>query len=296
MSLFAPVQRPEMTFRGLMNFARRGAGRLRRETLCAIHRRGLALNDNDRRIAALRGRHAGETVFILGNGPSLKVPDLNLLKGRVTMASNKIYLAFDQTEWRPTYYFVTDRLVAKNNTDKISELSLTKLFSNDIRHFFPKPVDAIWLREEFRNSVWLEEAGGRANARGFFSTDLLVEVIAGWTVIYTQLQAAHYMGASRVVLLGVDFSFNVPPKRVATKEHGYETAVESTGEVNHFHPDYRKPGESWSVPDLEMQHRAFSLARDVFRESGREVLNASRVTKLDVFPRATLEEILAETR
>lgn len=276
-----------------MDFGRRGLRRLRRETLCGIHRMQIPVNGNDRRIKALKDKHAGARVFILGNGPSLKVADLDRLRGEITLASNKVYLAFDQTPWRPTYYFITDRLVAKNNAEVIRNLKLTKLFGSDIKKFFPTETDIIWMREEYRNDIWIAQAQGASVAgRGFFSTDLMVEFVSGWTVIFAQLQAAFYFGAKEVVLLGVDFSFDVPKKRVTTNEAGYEVALESQGERNHFHPDYRKPGEVWALPDLEMQHRAFSLARDVYAEHGRTIINASRQTKLDVFPRANLDDLL----
>ena len=66
-----------------------------------------------------------------------------------------------------------------------------------------------------------------------------------------------------------------------------EEALKSAGEVNHFHPDYRKPGEAWAVPNMEGQRYSFQSARDRFQAAGRKVINASRVTKLDVFPPVT---------
>lgn len=258
-----------------------------------MHRAQIPLSENDRRIKALRNKHAGARAFVLGNGPSLSVADLDRLQNEITFASNKVYLAFDQTPWRPTYYFVTDRLVAKNNREVIDALRLTKLFGSDVRDHFPTSEDIIWLREETRNAVWHSEPkGAPAKHPGYFSKDLLVEYESGWTVIYAQLQAAYYFGIREVILLGVDFSFDVPKARVATQEAGYEVALKCEGERNHFHPDYRKPGEVWALPDLEMQHRSFSVARRVFEQEGRRIVNASRRTKLDVFPLGDLDAIL----
>ena len=43
-------------------------------------------------------KYEGKRCFIIGNGPSLKLEDLNRLKNEITIASNKIYLIFNKTE------------------------------------------------------------------------------------------------------------------------------------------------------------------------------------------------------
>jgi hypothetical protein len=129
--------------------------------------------------------------------------------------------------------------------------------------------------------------------RGVFSTNALWGVASGWTVTYHMMQLAYYMGIKELYLLGMDFSFQLPPKRVETGlAGGYGTSLESVGERNHFHPDYRKPGELWALPDLAMQLRAYSLAKETFESAGRKIYNASRATKLEVYPRISLEEVL----
>jgi len=42
--------------------------------------------------------------FIVGNGPSLALMDLNKLSGHKTYAVNRIWKLFDKTDWRPTDY------------------------------------------------------------------------------------------------------------------------------------------------------------------------------------------------
>ena len=59
----------------------------------------------------LKDKYKGQRCFIIGNGPSLTVSDLESLKDEVTFASNRIFKIFDETDWRPDYYGVFDESV-----------------------------------------------------------------------------------------------------------------------------------------------------------------------------------------
>jgi uncharacterized Rossmann fold enzyme len=61
-----------------------------------------------KKLKSFKDIHKGKRCFIIGNGPSLKMEDLDKLKNEYTFAANKIYLAFEETDWRPTYYCIQD--------------------------------------------------------------------------------------------------------------------------------------------------------------------------------------------
>lgn len=235
--------------------------------------------------------HIGKRAFILGNGPSLKITDLDLLGDEITFASNKIYLAFDHTNWRPTYYNVADELVAFYNSPTIQTVNSCRIIMQTVKKYFPDEANVLWMEELMDNTVLKETKDPYtfSNERLFFSTDCRKGLQAGWTIIYNQLQLAFCMGIREVFLIGVDFSFDVPPSIVDSKIYG--KAVESHGEINHFHKDYRKPGEKWAIPNLDYQHKMFEKARDVYKQNGGIIYNASRTTRLDVFPRIAFESI-----
>ncbi|MFC2055928.1 hypothetical protein ACFLV7_16775 [Chloroflexota bacterium] len=112
----------------------------------AINRIGIPVTGNDFRLAALKNRHKGQRCFVIGNGPSLSTTDLDQLRGEVTFACNKIYLAFNETDWRPTYYAVEDPLVAQQNYEEINNLyGFTKLFPNCMKQWAPLFRDAIYF-------------------------------------------------------------------------------------------------------------------------------------------------------
>jgi len=244
--------------------------------------RSLFLTANDRRIAALENCHWGKRCFIIGNGPSLQIEDLNRLYHEITFASNKIYLAFTETSWRPTYYTVTDIILARNNAHIIEQLPLPKIFASSVKSVFKHTPDITWLYNYRMNA--------KDNTTFKFSKDLVLGVWGGFSVVYHQLQLAYYMGISEVYLLGIDFDFTISKRSGQYCEHG--EILEAGGEQNHFHPDYRQPGETWTMPRLDMQEKAFICARRAFESDDRHIYNASRKTALDVFTRISLDQVL----
>ena len=60
--------------------------------------------------------HKGKRAFIIGNGPSLTKEDLEMLTNEITFASNRIYKMFDDTEWRPKYFTISDDGVARSGS------------------------------------------------------------------------------------------------------------------------------------------------------------------------------------
>lgn len=61
---------------------------------------------------SVKDAYKGKRCFVIGTGPSLTKEDLELLKGEVTFASNRIFKIFNETDWRPTFYGIFDETVA----------------------------------------------------------------------------------------------------------------------------------------------------------------------------------------
>ena len=62
-------------------------------------------------------------------------------------------------------------------------------------------------------------------------------------------------------------------------------------DVNHFHPDYRKEGEKWHIPNLHVHEKSFTKAKEASQEHGFQIYNATRGGKLELFPRAEFESL-----
>ena len=73
----------------------------------------------EKEIRGYRDAYQGQRCFIIGNGPSLRVADLDRLKGEFSIASNSIYRLFGDTAWRPTMYTAHDFLEIKTTLKEI---------------------------------------------------------------------------------------------------------------------------------------------------------------------------------
>jgi hypothetical protein len=234
-------------------------------------------------IKAFRNIHEGKRAFVIGNGPSLLLEDLNLLKNEITFGCNRIYLAFTETSWRPTYYTVEDHLVAQQSYQSIENIK-------DVVKFFPHTLAAIHGLQFSRNIeypfIWKDvypELPG-------FSIDAEKGLHWGSTVAYTMMQMAFFMGIREIFLLGVDLCFTVPEK-CASSTGKFKVYI-CEGEVNHFHPDYRKPGELWHEPNLAYAEKSFLAAARFIENTDQKIYNATCGGNLSIFPRVQLETVL----
>src|SRR5258705_8817696 len=138
-----------------------------------------------RQLKQFKNRHHDERCFIIGNGPSLTAGDLERLRSETTFASNKIYLAFDQTAWRPSYYVVEDDHMIRQHHQIIRELNgFVKFVSDDWGSFFRGADNVITYP---RTLLDLDRFPR-------FSANAGRHVFCGYMVTYISLQLAYFMG------------------------------------------------------------------------------------------------------
>jgi hypothetical protein len=233
--------------------------------------------DDARRLRPFRNRHAGQRAFVIGNGPSLSVEDLERLGREVTFAANKVYLLFPRTSWRPGYYVASDSHFLQQNHDEVRRWrGFPKLINARWRHLFPPDPEVLFYPFHYPEGAEFPS----------FSRDVTRVVYCGETVTFISLQLAHYMGCSPVYLLGVDF-------RYATTAPGGGTIVHAPEHgSDHFARDYFRPGELRWPPQLDLHGRALECARSAYEADGRPIWNATRGGALEIFPRISLEAAL----
>ena len=229
--------------------------------------------------------HKGKRAFIVATGPSLKIEDLDILKNEITLSCNKIFLAFDQTSWRPTFYSIIDRIVADELKNDICKIDSYKILSSVCRKYISND-DIYWLKD-------LPSPIIDHKRISTFSKDISQGTYGGHTVVYTLMQIAYYIGITELYLIGLDFSFT-KSKDTGLRTSANEIILEQDNENNHFHKDYRPNKSLWTEPRLDVQYDAFKCAKKAFEEDGRKIYNASRMTALDVFERVEFENIFKE--
>jgi hypothetical protein len=248
------------------------------------------------KLGRFRDRHQGERCFIIGNGPSLTISDLEMLKSEVTFAANKIYLAFEQTDWRPSYYVVEDdHMIWQHHEDIRRWHGFIKFVSNNWTLEKGSVIDSEIerLKNLFRREreVVLYPRSIVGNGEfPRFSEDACRAVYCGYMVTYISLQLAYFMGFTQVYLIGVDFRYSQSNPGSRTFAH------ETHHPQDHFTPNYFYPGEKRYAPHLELAERAMVCAREFYESQGRKIWNATRGGNLEVFERLPLEAALSNVK
>jgi len=220
----------------------------------------------------MKDKYKGKRGFIIGNGPSLLPEDLEALKNEISIASNRIYLMYPKTNWRPTVYTIADSILWPKIKDEVKNLNETVHLPNYLK--FEGSDNVKYWKSPF-------SIGGRK-----FSLDITEGAYGGHTVTYENIQIAMYLGLNPIYLIGCDH--NYPGEKDVTAG----IAIKQGSEQTHFTKEYRVPGEKVlpaSILNMEASYRA---ANQVANEHGVEIFNATRGGRLDVFNRADLDKLV----
>jgi hypothetical protein len=222
-----------------------------------------------RRLEAYRNAHPGERCFIIGNGPSLRQTDLSRLKGEFTFGLNRIYLMFSELGFTTSCLVVVNELVLAQSGAEMMALPLPKFITWRARRHAPsgpsfhQDPSLMFLDTDFTGP---EDFTGDATRRLF----------EGNTVTFVAMQLAFFMGFQETILVGVDHNY-------VTQGAPNQAVISPGDDPNHFSPDYFGKGYKWQLPDLEGNERAYRLARKVYAEAGRRLIDATVGGKLAVF-------------
>jgi glycosyltransferase involved in cell wall biosynthesis len=236
------------------------------------------------KIAAFKDRYKGERCFIIGNGPSINNTDLRKLKNEFTFAVNGIFYKKEDMGFDPTFYVVTDSAVMKENTEAI------KAYKSEFK-FFPTLYRSRHPEEAHVQFFLLNRGYYERSGQNFcvprFSFDPARRIFCGQSVTLTNIQLAYYMGFREVYLIGMDFNYVIPASAIVKGE-----LITSTEEdPNHFHPMYFGPGKTWKDPHLNRIQIGYQYARDIFKADNREIINATKGGKLEVFRRVEYDSL-----
>lgn len=237
----------------------------------------------------LKNCYEGKRCFIIGNGPSVRVQDLERMKDDVTFCVNRIYQLFNQTSWRPTYYFCIDYHAYVADAEIIEQL--------DIPHKFVPLERAIGSGQVYDDIIYYNRKTMASTVRNHqvvenleldFSENVEEVVYGATTVLYDVLQFAVYMGFKEIYLYGVDFQHEV--------ERSLDGTISEKAVKDHFSDNYLSGIERFSKVAIPMYlHKiCFEKAKILCEKKGICIKNITRKTMLDVFECASVEDILGK--
>ena len=222
-------------------------------------------------------------VLIIGNGPSVRVADLDACRNYPSIAANRFHLSYKDHALRPIATFCIDPQMIKDHIREIALNSVSTLYIP--RQFFLETL----MRTGPRLGGIRFFPFDRGSKPVRFSKDFAKYSGNGASVIYSGIQFAVASGAKEIFLYGVDHNFQHGP----IDESG---RVKNNGETNHFITDYRGQAKKWFPPDLQRIEQAFQMAKDVCDKTGIKIWNASRGGNLKVFDRIDFEAARARLK
>ena len=222
------------------------------------------------RLRAFKDKHKGEDCFILGNGPSLNKMDLSPLAKYHTFGQNKIFLIFDKVDLNLSYLVSVNQLVIEQSAREFEQMKCPVFLSYTASQGVVD--DKPNVQRMHTLNIWS------------FYEDISQPICEGNTVTFVSMQIAYYMGFRRVFLIGVDHSF---------KQSGssHEVQTYEGDDENHFHPDYFK-GQQWQLADVYGSEVSYHLANYFYLKDGRQIMDATKGGKLEVFPKISFEQAL----
>lgn len=226
-------------------------------------------------IKKLKDTHKGERCFIVATGPSLTFDDLNKLKGEFVMGVNSLVKVLNQMEYVPNYLGIQDELVYGKIGDLIENCKVEHIFMTDVLYKkLCKNKDRnryiLYPKYNCRHSLH----GDKRPLSSGFSEDPSIVVYDGYSITYSLLQIAVYMGFTEIYLLGCDCSYDVKSGKHHFVESGFFDKTASTvGERMIYAYTVAKKWLDENRPDIK-------------------VFNSTRGGMLEVFPRKTLDKLL----
>ena len=229
-----------------------------------------------RKLRKLHNTHVGERCFIIGNGPSLNAADMDKLTREFCFASNRVDRIFEFTDWRPTFYCTQDISIIQKFRTEITNIQAPyklMVYSGSRKTGY------------IGKAMYTPFAGlDRYPQPPLFSKDISQFIGEGYTVTYTCMQVAAYMGFSEIILLGMDHNFPVdvtPEGNVVINADAGEHFYGSNGILNHY-------------PMLYKVDLSFKTAKEYAEKHNIRIVNATRGGKLEIFDRVDFDSLFPE--
>lgn len=230
-------------------------------------------------IRSYKNSHMGERCFIIGNGPSLCVEDLEKLKGEFTFGFNKIIQIFHQTDWRPSMYMCVELNTMRDCKEGIKQLDMpTFLIKEGKKYFSSEDTHITYI---CNHVPFLINRYKRVHGI-YISKDVANYFIGGETVVFNAIQMALYMGFKEIYLLGVDHKYS---KKIDS--HGIVTIDPS---VKDYFGDVKTA--PYTLQTVDTVNAAYQTAKEFCRKHHITIKNLTRGGILEIFERDNFDAIV----
>ena len=223
-------------------------------------------------LKSLKDKYVGKRCFITCTGPSLTIGDLEKLKDEYVFGMNSICLIHDKTAWKPDFFGIQDIKVFDRVKDSLLSTNNGMVFAPyEYRQLRNTPKD--WVYFHISGSYHLYDRRYKDRFWVNYSDDCYVTVYDGFSITYSLIQIAIYMGFDEIYLIGADCNYLGNSQHFI--EHGnLETAQSAVTAGYRNIVMYRKAKEYADAHNIK-------------------IVNVTRGGMLEVFPRMTLEDVLA---
>ena len=218
-----------------------------------------------------KNKYYGETILIVGNGPSINRTPLNEFN-IPAIGMNKINLLFDKTIWRPSIIICNNGLVMIQNKEFFQKTEIPVLLDFKASFLRIRSNNISYFLSHFNNN---------------FSDQFATNVGVSGTVTYSALQFAYFLGAKRIIIVGLDHNF----KGFDSTKTKKKMKVFKGHDENHFDPNYFR-NQKWGLPDLYSSEEGYRKALNFFNENDIEIFDATINGKLKIFPKITIDEAI----
>jgi hypothetical protein len=230
------------------------------------------------KIRELKNIYENNRCFIIGNGPSLTIQDLEKISAEYTFASNRIYSLFDKTKWRPTFYLCVDPEAIRMDSYILNSLKAHMKFFDVLGK---KCIQDITEKTHFLYNHSVFFVNPYKISKPFVSEDASKMLSMGQTVTFTSIQLAIYMGFKEIYLLGVDHNY---AKKIDSKG----CVVEDSNVKNYCEGI---SNTKISVQFIDGTTAAYKASREYADLHGVKIYNVTRGGKLEVFDRIDFDRL-----
>ena len=245
-----------------------------------------------------------DTIFIMGNGPSLKeIMDnsnyLMKLKKYDTFGLNAAYRAYDKYDFYPTYFGCFDSKVCKHHSKEFERLILT----SPIKKFFFINIDPqgapiftdpkIINHPKFININFVLRTQEQKKMN-----DILSYKYSNFTDMMTSgtnsVQCCLIEGYKKIYLLGCDCNYVEVIEGAEYQNNTIKMIETPSKNVNYWIDDYQQKGDVFNLPNVQgCQLPAWKRLSDILKELkvNVSIFNCSDISKIDYFEKISFSSI-----